>query len=236
MDARPLDLARRYLLKHTSRIVHSHVRTLHYTVDFATLAQETEGTLAMNDIAGVEIETSQPIVVDRYGENRITGSFVLIDPETNATVAAGMILHVDADVQLDVTDVPSPPSQHPLGPVTTEERTARWGHNGSHIALTGSTSFADQVERAIFLAGAFVVRLSPDDSQELAHIAALERAGALVITLQLSVADAVLARVGEKQIVISLSYPEDASAATDAVLDLLRDSGVLQARTKMEKP
>jgi hypothetical protein len=234
MDARPLDIGRRYLLKHTSRIVQSHVRTLHYAVDVSTLAQEPGRALAMNGIAFVEIETSQPIVVDPYGENRITGSFVLIDPETNATVAAGMILDVGPGVGPDAThvaDFPFQPARYPLGPVTAEERTTRWGHRGAHIALTGSTHFAYQVERALFLGGAFVVRLSPDDPQP-AHIAGLKRAGALVITLQPSLE--AFASVGEEHLAISAIDAKDPSAAT--VLDLLRQSGVLQARKKMEKP
>jgi sulfate adenylyltransferase large subunit len=236
MDARPLDMGRRFLLKHTSRIVHSHVRTLHYTVDVATLAHEPGASLSMNGIAVVEIETSQSIVVDPYSENRITGSFVLIDPETNATIAAGMILHVSARFLPDVTDVSLSPARHFLGAVTAEERTARWGHSGAHIALTGSTNFADQVERALFLAGAFLIRLSPDDPNEPAQITGLVRAGALVITLQLSGENAALASVREKHIALSLSQRQDPSAATDAVLDLLRQAGVLQARKKMESP
>jgi hypothetical protein len=236
MDARPLDIGRRYLLKHTSRLVQSHVRTLHYTVDINTLAEETGSALAMNGIAVVEIETSQPIVVDPYGENRITGSFVLIDAETNATVAAGMILDVGAGFGSDVTPVPLQSARPALRPVTAEERAARWGHSGAHIALTASTNFADQVERALFLAGAFVVQLSADDRHDSAYIASLERAGALVITLQPSVEDGALAKVGETHIAISLNHPQDLSAATDAVLDLLRDSGVLHARKEMKKP
>ena len=239
MDARPLDIGRRYLLKHTSRIVQSHVRTLHYAVDVSTLAREAGRALAMNGIAVVEIETSQPIVVDPYGENRITGSFVLIDPETNATVAAGMILDVGPSVGPDAThvaDFPFQPVRHPRGQVTAEERTAKWGHSGAHIALTGSTNFGDQVERALFLAGAFVVRLSPDDPHQPAHIAELKRAGALVITLQPSLEADAFAIVGEEHLAISAMDAKDPSAATAAVLDLLRQSGVLQARKKMEKP
>ena len=45
----------------------------------------------MNDVARVKLRTSQPLYWDRYARNRLTGSLVLVDPFTNATVAAGMI-------------------------------------------------------------------------------------------------------------------------------------------------
>ena len=44
-----------------------------------------------NEIGVVQLTTADPLVVDAYGSNRITGSFVLIDPVTNITVAAGMV-------------------------------------------------------------------------------------------------------------------------------------------------
>ena len=61
-------------------------------MDLRTLASEPAATLEMNDIATVEIETSKPLFFDPYERNRTTGSLVLIDLETNATVAAGMIV------------------------------------------------------------------------------------------------------------------------------------------------
>ena len=91
MNELPLELNRRYLLKHTSRSVYAHVKAVDYRLDIATLAHEPDSTLTLNAIGLVEIETVQPIVVDPYASSRITGSFVLIDPVTNATAAAGMI-------------------------------------------------------------------------------------------------------------------------------------------------
>jgi hypothetical protein len=56
-----------------------------------SLEHEQASSLAMNDIGRVEMETLRPIFFDPYRQNRITGSFILIDAETNATAAAGMI-------------------------------------------------------------------------------------------------------------------------------------------------
>lgn len=99
MDATPLDLHRRYLLKQGSRTVQANVHELLDIVDLAQVAGETSAsapvdTLTMNGIAEVAIETLQPIAFDSYAANRHTGSFVLIDLQTNATVAAGMIRRV----------------------------------------------------------------------------------------------------------------------------------------------
>ena len=58
-----------------------------------------EGGLVMNDIANVTLNLAQPLFVDDYGNNRETGSFVLIDEATNHTVAAGMIVRSQAEGQ-----------------------------------------------------------------------------------------------------------------------------------------
>jgi sulfate adenylyltransferase large subunit len=91
MDEQPLALNRRFLLKHTSRTVPAQVAAVQYRLDVATLEHRPADTLTLNGIGVVEIATVQPLSVDTYGSSRITGSFVLIDPVTNATAAAGMI-------------------------------------------------------------------------------------------------------------------------------------------------
>jgi hypothetical protein len=56
-----------------------------------TLADEAVNSLGMNDIGVVEVELTRPIFFDAYAENRAMGNFILIDPQSNATLAAGMI-------------------------------------------------------------------------------------------------------------------------------------------------
>jgi sulfate adenylyltransferase large subunit len=99
MDEQPLALNRRYLLKHTSKTVHAQVTAVDYRLDIATLEHQPAATLALNGIGVVAIETVQPLTVDRYASNRITGSFVLIDTVTNATAAAGMIREATPSTQ-----------------------------------------------------------------------------------------------------------------------------------------
>jgi sulfate adenylyltransferase large subunit len=76
-DATPLDPSKEYLLKHTTQTIRARI--------------ETDGALKMNDIGEVRISLAQPLFFDAYKSNRTTGSFILMDRETNATAAAGMI-------------------------------------------------------------------------------------------------------------------------------------------------
>jgi len=90
-DAQPLDLARKYLVKHTTRTVKAMVTAVDYQVDVNTLQRHPADSLRFNEIARVSIRTLQPLFVDDYATNRATGSFILIDETSNNTLAAGMI-------------------------------------------------------------------------------------------------------------------------------------------------
>ena len=86
-----------YLLKHTTRTVRARLQQINHRVNVNTLDHVPAEDLQMNDIASVTIATAQSLFFDPYRQNRITGSFVLIDPLNNATVAAGMIERSSAD-------------------------------------------------------------------------------------------------------------------------------------------
>jgi sulfate adenylyltransferase subunit 1 len=77
MDERPLDPARPYVLKQTTRIV----------------TAEIDRPMTLNEIGPATITTATPMVFDSYADNRTTGSFIVIDPATNFTAGAGMITH-----------------------------------------------------------------------------------------------------------------------------------------------
>ncbi|MDE2309562.1 MAG: sulfate adenylyltransferase subunit CysN [Betaproteobacteria bacterium] len=87
----PLDRNRKYIIKHTTRMVKSLFSRLEYRVDVNTLAHHETDKLNMNDIARVAMKVQQPLALDHYSKNRSTGSFIVIDEATNNTVAAGMI-------------------------------------------------------------------------------------------------------------------------------------------------
>ncbi|CAB4322371.1 MAG: sulfate adenylyltransferase [Actinobacteria bacterium] len=80
-------------IKHTTRSARALVKNLHYRLDVNTLHRENEiNALALNEIGRVTLRTTVPLFFDDYRRNRETGSFILIDEATNATVGAGMIL------------------------------------------------------------------------------------------------------------------------------------------------
>ena len=82
-----------YGIKHTTRNVRAQVRDLEYRIDVNTLHRdESADSLSLNEIGRVMLRTTQPLFVDEYRRNRNTGSFLLIDESTGATVGAGMIL------------------------------------------------------------------------------------------------------------------------------------------------
>ena len=87
----PLQVGQRLRLKHTTKVTPVRVATLSAVVDIATLSIGAATSLATNEIGLATLQTADPIVVDDYRDNRVTGSFVLIDEVTNATVAAGMV-------------------------------------------------------------------------------------------------------------------------------------------------
>jgi bifunctional enzyme CysN/CysC len=92
MADEPLTARSRYAIKHTTRDARAIVDEVIDRVDVHTLLPDAEATeLRLNEIGTVRLRLSSPLVVDDYRRNRTTGSFILIDEATNATVGAGMI-------------------------------------------------------------------------------------------------------------------------------------------------
>ena len=91
-DNQPLNLARRYWLKHTTQTIYSKIRHIDYLWDIHNFSQQQQvDTLKLNDIGQVQISLQQPIIATPYQHNTAMGAFILIDEATNHTVAAGMI-------------------------------------------------------------------------------------------------------------------------------------------------
>ena len=92
MNQRLLARGKKYFLKHSTQTVQAIVTGVDSKINIQTFDPEPEpAELAMNDIGEVRIRTAKPLVFDAYTGNRLTGSFVLIEQGTNATVAAGML-------------------------------------------------------------------------------------------------------------------------------------------------
>jgi sulfate adenylyltransferase subunit 1 len=92
MHARALQPGKKYFLKHTTHTVQVVVTEIVNRLNMVTLEAEAgPAELAMNDIGEICLRAARPLVFDGYATNRLTGSFILIEQGTNATVAAGML-------------------------------------------------------------------------------------------------------------------------------------------------
>ncbi len=91
LSEEPLDMRRKYWLKHTTRQVGARVTAIDTLLDINTQQRRAADGLKLNDIATVSINVQQPLAADAYQVTRSTGSFILIDEITHQTVAAGMI-------------------------------------------------------------------------------------------------------------------------------------------------
>mgnify|MGYP001548452526 FL=1 len=92
MHPRALQAGKKYYLKHTTHTVQVAVTEIVNKLNLDTLeAEANPAELTMNDIGEIRLRAAKPLVFDGYATNRLTGSFILIEQGTNATVAAGML-------------------------------------------------------------------------------------------------------------------------------------------------
>lgn len=91
MDEQPMDSQKLYYLKHGAHTVRARVSRIEYLLDINSGRKSECNTLTLNSIAAVEILCCSPIICDSYNSNRQTGAFIIIDPMTNFTSAAGII-------------------------------------------------------------------------------------------------------------------------------------------------
>jgi bifunctional enzyme CysN/CysC len=127
-DAAALEPGRDYVIKHTTRTTRARVTGLDYRLDVNTLHRDKTATaLKLNELGRISLRTQVPLLLDEYTRNASTGSFILIDPDTNGTVAAGMVLR---DVSAHTA---SPNTVRHRSLVTAEDRLSR----GRTVWLTG---------------------------------------------------------------------------------------------------
>lgn len=174
MSESPMEPNTQYWLRQTTREVKAFFNRIVYRIDVDTLHRDEVERFELNDIGRVHLTTSQPIFFDRYDLNRETGSFVLIDPHTNDTVAAGMIRGA-VRTAADLPDAPDTDDERPISPdvvweswnVPLGEREARNGHKASVVWFTGlpgsgKSSIARALERKLFDAGVRTMLLDGD--------------------------------------------------------------------------
>jgi sulfate adenylyltransferase large subunit len=160
-----------YWLHHATRAVRARLAHVEHRVDVNTLEPHPASHLNANDIAQVEIDCRLPLAFDAYEQNRRLGAFILIDPATNATAAAGMI-----EGPLDDDRAGSALSE--------EDRRRRWGHPALGVWLGDDAALAIAVERALDARFWNVVRVETtafDPSQLTAIATVLRAAGAVAL-------------------------------------------------------
>ncbi len=177
MNAKPLEPGRSYFIKHTSHQVRGVIRGIHHRLDVNTLEHVEAQRLELNEIGEISVETHRPLFFDSYKQNRTTGAFVVIDPLSNETLAAGMIIDVEG-------------KEETRGQVTDAERISRYGHRPAVVAVDDSEA-ALLLERELFERGALVAVVAEADS---AGVALAKAAGLILIVTGTAPAGSIDAR------------------------------------------
>jgi len=154
----PLEVGKSYLVKHTARQTKIRALGIRHRVNVNTLAHEPAAQLKMNEIAAVDFEAHVPLFFDPYSSNRTTGSFILIDAITNATVCAGMIQEALPDKEIASAGLN--PTNSVFHRVSAAERHQRHGHLPGAFLLGNRPELASRIERALFDRGFAVLNLS----------------------------------------------------------------------------
>ena len=173
MDEEPMDRRGHYLIKHTTQKTKAFISGINYKIDVNTLHREDTDTFGLNEIGRVSIRTATPLFFDNYKTNHGTGSFILIDPVTNHTVAAGMIRGKVQTVN-DVTPgkraeaTRSSNVKWEEGLLTRSDWAKRNGHEGAVLWFTGlsgsgKSTVARKVAGLLFERGCQVAMLDGDN-------------------------------------------------------------------------
>jgi sulfate adenylyltransferase large subunit len=166
MHEMPLDPTRNYLLKHTTQLVRAAVARVHWRKDMDSLQEVAAASLALNDIGRVTLTAHRPLFLDPYKTNRETGSFILIDPISNNTVGAGMVITTNAGVDAGKgaggVDETAARSGAEALRVSAAERRARFGLGEGGIVLIEGVArrvseVAYRLERRLFERGVLAI-------------------------------------------------------------------------------
>ena len=189
-DEAALEPGRDYVIKHTTRTTRVRVTALDYRLDVNTLHRDKSATaLKLNELGRVSLRTQVPLLLDEYTRNAATGSFILIDPDTNVTVAAGMV----RDTTPVATRTATPNTVRHQSLVTAGERLTRgrtvWftglsGSGKSSVAVLAEQSLLEHGCPAYILDGdnlrhglnadlGFTMADRAENLRRLAHVATL---------------------------------------------------------------
>jgi sulfate adenylyltransferase subunit 1 len=184
-DAQRLETHRPYLLKHGASTSHARVTRVQQRTNTLTLADEAVNSLGMNDVGVIELELTRPIYFDAYAANRAMGSFILIDPHSNATLAAGMI-------RRGVGTAAQGPSHRP-----------------ALVCFHATSQAVAALEQELLDADAEVVRTSVGNEKTLRGLLAL----GLIVLLEAPLASAALQALAEFTVLDAAAFASTAELA-----------------------
>ena len=177
MSETPLNPQGTYWVQHTTRRVKAFISELNYKIDVNTMRREPAKTLELNEIGRIRLTSTQPLFYDRYQINRHTGSFILIDPHTHNTVAAGMIRGRSQQISdlVETAEVATPEARAKSSDVVWQSvgigrqaREAQAGHRAAVLWFTGlsgsgKSTVAKKVEQMLFEMGCRTMFLDGDN-------------------------------------------------------------------------
>jgi adenylyl-sulfate kinase len=158
-----LDLNTSYFIKHTTQVTRTRIDEVRYKVNVDSLQRAAAAPLGLNEIGRVVFTATTPLFCDAYARNRATGNFILIDPLSNRTVAAGMI--IDREPADRLPSRIAGKEQAAIGlarhasRITAGQRVRQWRQRPVTLWLTGlvgagKTRLAYALEKKLFASGA----------------------------------------------------------------------------------
>jgi bifunctional enzyme CysN/CysC len=176
MSETPMRQGAQYIVKHTTRSVNAFISKVIYRIDVNTLHRESVDIFQLNEIGRVEIRTAIPLFYDPYRNNRGTGAFIIIDPLSNDTVAAGMIRGAKNTFEDLIQETGAGPIQSKVSPHTIWDggnisramRERQNNHRAVVLWLTGysgsgKSTIAKALEKRLYDSGCHTILLDGDN-------------------------------------------------------------------------
>jgi len=237
MNEKPLEVGRTYLAKHTTRQVKARITAIRHRIEVNTLAQEPASDLRMNGIAVVVIETSNPLFFDPYEQSRITGSFILVDALSNATVAAGMIRR---DLSQQTTNRESHAPNATIARqnrVASHEKFQRHGYKPGVFVLP--SAIIALAERSLFDSGFETILLEGDriPSASIATVLdSLRSAGLIVLLAAKNLTPETRAALETQTGEAFFHYPESTKSEREQIAQVVSDAQTLRSAAQPRDP
>ncbi len=172
MNENPMDPSTSFFIKHANNNTKARIDQIQYKVDVNTMEKSKINFFSLNEIGRAVLTTNKPLFFDPYKKNKATGSFVLIDPITNNTVAVGMIIGKLSQEQLSsqISDKERQQIDRGEGLISTEQYQKQYNQKGATLWFTGlfgsgKNECAYILEKQLFNMGAKVVLLDGETSR-----------------------------------------------------------------------